>query len=233
MSNIVQAKNAILFGWLGAAWYPIGCETNFNYHYENELITKTDRNAGSFRKYRVRISQNTGSVEGVVTTTNIAESLTIFYYLQEAIRRTEQQFKFSWTDNDGLLKEITGLFVIKDIDIPNQQGGFSMFTMELQGTGGLTIDPVTDPDDGSDEGIDSSSWDTTPDATTLSGLSVEGKTFVGKKILLVSRTGAPHSLVTGTPGNLEAQVSDPAGANITFLNPFNVDETVFIVWEDA
>lgn len=232
MSNVVQAKNAILFGWLDG-WFPIGCETNFNYHYENELITKTDRNAGSFRKYRVRISQNSGSVEGVVTTTNIAESLSIFYYLQEAIRRSEQQFKFSWTDDDGGLKEITGLFVIKDIDIPNQAGGFSTFTMDLQGTAGLTIDPVDPPDDGSDEGIDSATWNTTVDATSISGLSVDSKSYVGKKILLVSRSGAPHNLVTGTPGNLQAQVSEPAGANINFLQPFNAGETIFIVWEDA
>ncbi len=233
MSNIVQAKNAVMFGFLTGNWYPIGCETNFTYESSNELITKTDRNAGGNRKYRARISDGTASVEGVVTTTNIPESLTIFYYEQELIRRTVQQFKFLWTDDDGFDKEITANFVIRTISIANQQGGFSTFTMELQRTSAVTVDPVIPPDDGNDEGIDSSSWDTTEGETSITGDSVDGKSFVGKKILLVSRTGAPHNLVTGTPGNLEAQVSDPAGTTITFLNAFNPGETVFIVWEDA
>lgn len=230
--NIVQAKNAIMFGWLGA-WYPIGCETDFVYTSSNELITKTDRNAGQNRKYRARISDGSASVEGIVTTSN-DERLSIFYYEQELIKRTIQQFKFAWTDDDGGLKEITASFVIKDIEIRNPQGNFSTFSMELQRTSGITIDPVEPPDDESDEGIDSDTWDLAEGESSISGLSIGGKSFNGKEVLLVSREGAPYVLVTGTPGNLEAQVSEPSGSTINFLNPGNPGgERVFVVWKDA
>ena len=54
MANLVQGKNAVLFGYLGGLYYPIGCEIDFTYEYQNELTQKTDVNAGSWRKYEVR-----------------------------------------------------------------------------------------------------------------------------------------------------------------------------------
>jgi hypothetical protein len=101
MANIVQGKNAVLFGYSGGLYYPIGCEIDFSYEYVNELTQKTDVNAGSWRKYEVRISDCTASLSGVTTTTN-TDTLSIFYYLQEAIRRTPQLIKMVWTDDDGV-----------------------------------------------------------------------------------------------------------------------------------
>lgn len=239
--NYIQGRNAVLFGYLSGVYYPIGCEIEFTYEYTNELTTNTDVNAGSWRKYEVRISDCTASLSGVATSSN-GTSLSIFYYLQEAIRRTPQNIKMVWTDDDGAEKVITGVFLIKTISIPNQQGDFSKFTLELQGTSGIEIDPViggggsgTGGSSGTsgsslDENIDSDYWLTTPGNTSINGLSVNGKSFVGSTVIYVSREGATQFLVTGTPGNEEAQVSEPAGTDISFLNPFLADERVFVIW---
>lgn len=233
--NTIQGKNAILFGYLSGVYYPIGCEIEFTYEYLNELTTWTDVNAGSFRKYEVRISDGTASLSGVVTSSN-GSTLSIFHYLQEAIRRTPQNIKMVWTDDDGVDKVITGVFLIKSIPIVSQQGDYSKFTLELQGSGGITIDPIINGGSGTsgssslDENIDFDYWETTPAATSISGTGAGGKSFTGFTVILVSREGAPHFLVTGTPGNLEAQVSDPAGTDINFLTPFNPGERVMVIW---
>lgn len=143
-----------------------------------------------------------------------------------------------WTDDDGVDKVISGIFLIKTISIGNTQGDWSKFTLELQGTSNISIDPIISSgssgtsSSGSslDERIDSDYWIAVEGATSINGLSVNGKSYVGSEVILVSRTGATHNIVTGTPGNLEAQVSDPAGTDISFLNPFNPDETVTVVW---
>lgn len=237
MSNYIQGKNAILFGYLSGVYYPIGCEIEFTYEYLNELTTKTDVNAGSWRKYEVRISDCTASLSGVTTSSN-GTTLSIFYYLQEAIRRTPQNIKMVWTDDDGVDKVITGVFMIKTINIANAQGDWSKFTLELQGTSGITIDPIiggggSGSSSGSssiDENITADYWLTVEGATSINGLSVGGLSYVGGEVILVSREGATQFLVTGTPGNEEAQVSDPAGTNISFLNPFGPDERVYVIW---
>lgn len=234
MGNTVQGKNAVMQVSVSGIFYMVLCQVDFTFSYINENILKTDVNAGSYRKRRTRISDLAGSVNGVTTTTNNANSISVFYFLQEAIRRSVQQIRFLWKDDDGVIKTIDANLLIETIDITGPIGDSSKAEMKLVGAGGgLSIDPIIPPDEGTDSGIDSASWDTTPAATTISGLSVDGKSFVGKKVLLVSRTGAPHDLVTGTPGNLQAQVSEPAGTTIGFLNPFNDEETVFVVWEDA
>lgn len=229
MANTVEGKNGILFGNLSGVFYMIGCEIDFTYTYSNELVGKTDVNAGSWRKYRARISDQTVSLNGVTTTTNTT-TLTIFYYLQEAIRRSEQLFKLAWTDDDGGTKEIQATFIIKQIDITSAQGDWSKFTLELQGTSGITIDPVSPPSSSSDEGIDSDYWDLTEATTTVTGLGINGGSFAGKTLFLVARETAvyvPESPLTTTTGY------GFDGTTITFINPGNPGpERVFVAWHD-
>ena len=88
MSSIVMGRDMIMEVKIVADWVPIGCATTCSFQYTNELINKTDVNAGLFRKYRVRISDCTANIQGLASlvTDTTASS---FYFLQEAIRRTE------------------------------------------------------------------------------------------------------------------------------------------------
>lgn len=229
MSNVVQGKNSALMVNVLGVWYLIACQTDFSFEYANENILKTDVNAGSFRKRRPRISDISGSVSGVTTTTNTS-TISIFYFLQEAIRRAVQSLKFVWTDNDGLTKEIATSMLIKTIDITGPQGDFSKFEMTLEGAGdGLTIDPVLPPDPGSDEGVDSDVWNTTPGGFTISGPGIDSRSFAGKTLFLVAREGAvyfPESPLTTTTGY------GFDGTTITFINAFNPGERVTVAWHD-
>lgn len=229
MANTVQGKNGILFGNLLGVFYMIGCEIDFTYTYTNDLGEKTDRNAGSWKKWEVIISDCSISLTGVTTTSNTT-TLSIFYYLQEAIRRSEQTFKCVWTDDDGGVKEIEGVFIIKEIPIVSSQGDWSKFTLDLQGTSGITINPITPPSSSSDEGIDSDYWQLGVGATTITGTGVGGKSFAGKTIFLLSRETdvyVPESpLITTTGYGYD-------GTTISFINPGNPGpENIFIAWHD-
>lgn len=228
--DTVQGKNAALMINVLGTYYLIGCQTDFSYDYNNENILKTDVNAGSYRKRRTRISDTAGAAQGVVTTTNTSDRVTIFYLQQESIRRSIVQLKFAWTDDDGGLKEITGRFCIKTIHIDNATGDFSKFDVSFEGAGdGITIDPVLPPDPGSDDGVDSDVWTTTPGNFTITGLGVDGKSFAGKTIELVAREGAVYFEETPLT-TTEGYSFD--GTTITFINAFNPDERVTVLWVD-
>lgn len=230
--NTVQGKNTVMQVFADGAYRSIDCQTDFLFEYINENILRTDVNANGNRVRRVRISDLQGACEGVTTTTNLVGGYSIFYFLQQAVRRAVQQMRWLFTDDDGLEKELTGQLIIRTIDITGPAAGPSTFNIQFDGAGdGITIDPVDPPVDTSDEGIDSDDWLMAESVSTITGLSTNGKSFAGKVILLVARTGAPYTLVSGTPGNLEAQVALP---NINFLYPANPGgESIFVIWKNA
>jgi hypothetical protein len=231
ISNAVQGKNALMQVWVTDQYYNIACQVDFTLEYSNENILKTDVNAGSFRKRRTRISDLSGTVQGVTTTSNDT-NISIFYFLQEAIRRNIQQIRFLWRSNDNAVKTIDANMLIETIDISDAMGDASKFDMKLVGgSGGLVLDPVDPPDETSDSGLAGDYWTTTEGATSITGPGVNGKSFAVKDILIVSRSGSdyiPVSLFTGV--GLE-YIYD--GTTISFQNPFGPDETVTAVWKDA
>lgn len=229
--NAVQGKNALMQVFVVDAYYNIACQVDFTFEYSNENILKTDVNAGSFRKRRTRISDISGTVQGVTTTSNDT-SISIFYFLQEAIRRSIQQIRFLWRSNDNVVKVIDANMLIETIDIDSPIGDASKFDMKLVGgNGGLTLDPIDPPDETTDEGIDGDYWTTTETGTSITGNGVNGKSFAGKEILSVTRSGSgdynPVTVFTGV--GLEF-IFD--GTTISFQNPFGADETVTVIWKN-
>lgn len=230
--NQVQGKNAAMeVNYLGT-YYLIGCQVGFTFTYANENILRTDVNSPGYRKRRTRISDVSGNVNGVTTTTNTPfddkPTVSVFYFLQEAVRRAPQDIRFTWEDDDGLVKEIVTTMLIETINIDGNVGDASKFDMSLVGGGGLSVDPIIPPD-GGDEGFSSDYWNTTPGGQTITGVGVNGRSFAGKDVLAVFREGLEHTVVTGTPGNREAQFVSP---NITFDIPFEDDVRVTVVWKD-
>lgn len=229
--NAVQGKNALMQVWVTDQYYNIACQVDFTFEYTNENILKTDVNAGSFRKRRTRISDLSGSVQGVTTTSNDT-NVSIFYFLQEAIRRSVQQIRFLWRSNDNAVKVIDAKMLIETIDITGAIGDASKFDMKLVGANdGLTLDPVDPPDTSADDGFAGDYWTTTETGTTVTGTGVNGKSFAGKEILSVTRSGSgdyvPVAIFTGV--GLE-YIFD--GTTITFQNAFGPDETVTVLWKN-
>src|SRR6188472_3860305 len=141
MSDIVMGENMILEHYNGSDWLPIGCAVSCSFQFTNELIGKTDRNAGLFRKYRVRMSDCTANVQGLVSLVTDT-TVSVFYFLQEAIRRTEQQLRFRFTDEGGNTQSIEGNWLVSSTSINGDVSAFSEFDLSFPGTSGVTLAPV-------------------------------------------------------------------------------------------
>lgn len=218
MSSIVTGQNMILEAKVGDDWIPHGCATTCSFQFSNELIGKTDVNAGLFRKYRVRLSDCTASIQGLtslVTDTTVS----VFYFLQEAIRRTEIDMRFRFIDEAGNTQAITGTWLVSTTGLNGDVSAFSEFDISFQGTGGVTLEPVV---------IDSPGDVMCEVQETLQLTLGEGSTSVAsgllvgsdREIIFVDREGIGHSQTTGTPGNRQF-VFDSSTGEVAFLNPGN------------
>lgn len=230
----VAARDVSVLVWVESlsAYLTVGCATSITYTYKNEIIAKTDVNAGLFRKKRVRISDFSGSVQGLVALYNTSTKVNAFYFLQEAIRRTEQKLKFLFTDSSGVIREIIGNFLVESEQLSGgAEGDFSEFDLALEGTGNLTVSEVESPPDAECFEAFSDWWDLTPGASTFSGTGFAGRSFAGQEIIEVVREAAPPlKQVSGTPTDGEFSFN---GTTITTWtgNPYSLGERVFVIWQ--
>lgn len=231
-SNTIVGTDVTMYVKISGEYYPIGCATSCSFDIDQEIILRTGVNDGLFPKKRVRRTDWRGSVSAVMVSNNTADRYSAFYFIQEAVRRAENTYKWEFIDISGNVKEIEGAAVIKAIPIQAAVNQFSTFDIQVEGTGPFTITDGGGSPGIVDENVDSDEWTTTPGDYGISGTSVDGKSLVGKYLLAVSRSGVPYDIITsGTVGNLQAKFSS-AGGTITFDTPFNADETVWAMWKD-
>lgn len=228
MNEIVHGKDVNVEARVNGDYIAIGCAFSCSFEFENELIGKTDVNAGLSRKKRVRISDCRGSVQGVTTLNNSATRLTAFYFLQEAIRRTEQDLRFVFVDEVGNIRYIQCLFLVKSHQLTGESTGFSEFDLQLEGTGSPTIGTVDTSTENICPELFSDTWETVVDEFSISGLGQEGRSFADGDILEVDREGLQYDFTAGTPGNREFGYD---GTTITFENAFIDGERVLVVWK--
>lgn len=227
MNEVVHGKDVNVEARINGDYIAIGCAFSCSFEFENELIGKTDVNAGLSRKKRVRISDCRGSVQGVTTLNNSATRLTAFYFLQEAIRRTEQDLRFVFVDEIGNTRYIQCMFLVKTHQLTAESSGFSEFDLQLEGTGTPTIGTVELIETICPE-LFSDTWETTESEFSISGLGQEGRSFAGGDILEVDREGLQYDFTAGSPGNREFNYN---GTEITFENAFEAGERVLVVWK--
>lgn len=232
MNDVVHGKNVAGFYLIDGMPYAIFCATGCTFNFTNELIGKTTVNDGIFRKYRARRSDCSASFSGVMKTGQSGGVLSQFYFLQEGVRRTEGQYLIKFTDQAGTVKTIAMTGIVETIDLSSSVESFATGDMTIRGTGGFQQDPVTPPIVGCDD-IESSWWETTPGATSISGPSTTGKSFAGHEVLEVDREGTEFDVVGSTPGNREAQYSGGATINFDATNPFNPGERIFVMWVES
>jgi hypothetical protein len=233
MSDIVQGKNVIVKKAVDGVYYIIGCAISCTFIFENELIGKTDVNAGLFKKYRVRISDCKGTVNGVTKTTN-SGSLSIFHFLEEGVRRTEGDYQFIFEDDGGNQVVISMTALVQAIQLEGDFSTHSLFDLQIQGTGGLEMETIEAPDVPVLEEWFSDYWTTSEGATSLNGTSVEHEyQLFSLEVLEVDREGTQYDIIlSGTPGNRQCRY-DSIGGVIYFSpdSPFNPGETVFVLFK--
>lgn len=231
MSSVVFGRDMVFEAKISDVYTPVGCAVSGSFKFTNELIAKTDVNAGLFRKRRVRISDCSLSVQGLTTLLNNSTS-SIMYFLLEGVRRVEQDLRIIFTDEDGLQKQIQGMFVLESSQLTGEVSGFSEFDMEFQGTGGFSISDVVDESGTPIPGdIQWDWWDTTPGGTSITGVGHYGRSFAGEELLLVDREGIQYDEVASSPTGRQYANS---GTVISFdaTLPFNSGERVYVLWQN-
>lgn len=233
MSDVIHGRDVVGMFKIDGEWFNIFCATGCEFRLENELIGKTDVNAGSFRKYRVRLGDCSMTFTGVSKTSNANDVLSPFFFAQESVRRTEGEYRILFVDQDGNDKVIAMNGVVRALSIASDINNFSTSTMEIQGTGGFTVPLSPDPPTGCDEWF-WDWWETTPGETSISGTGHYGRSFAGHDLIEVDREGIQHDVVdSGTPGNREALYNGGSSIDFDPLNPFNAGERVFVIWEES
>lgn len=230
MSNVVFGPNGFLQCKVGGVYKMIGCQITARISFANELIGKTDRNAGLFRKKRVRMSDMSASVSGLTTLETDDQTISALYFLQEGVRRTEQDIRMKFTDEAGVSREIQGAFLVEAIEFSTDTTAFSNFDLSLSGSGGITITagasdvPINAGD------ILSDWFATTPGGNSVSGDGeYKGYNFEGMRIIEVDREGVQYDEADVAVGRFYSY----DGTSISFdpINPFNDGERVFVIWE--
>lgn len=233
----VAAQDVSVLVWVESlsAYEVVGCATSISYTYNNEIIGKTDANAGLFRKKRVRISDFNADISGLVTLYNQSGKVGgAFYFLEEGIRRTEQQIKILFTDSLGVIRSIIGNYLVESQQLSGgAEGDFAEYDLHLEGTGDLEVTEVESPPAAECFEAFSDWWDLTPGASTFSGTGNAGRSFAGQEIIEVVRENSvPLKAVAGTPGDREYKFD---GTTITTdpANPYSAGERAFVIWQQV
>lgn len=232
-SKVIHGRDVNVLVDVSGLWTYIGCATDSTFEFDNEIIGKTDVNAGLFRKKRVRISDSRASVSGVSTTEG-GDKVGQFYFLQEGVRRTEQSLKFLFIDEAGVDTTIEMTALVRSISINSDTSNFSEFDIGFEGTGNITISTLEPPESGSlCPNVLSDWWETTEGETSISGASFHGTatTLAGKTIIEVDREGMVLNPVSGVPGNGQYRYTGTT-IEVSPSNPFNPGETMFVIWEE-
>lgn len=231
-TKVVRGNRMIASIKVGSTFFPVFCAKSCSFELNNEIILRTGINDGLFPKRRVRRTEWSGSASGVLVTDNNVDRYSPFYLLQTAVRRSENEWQFEFTNEDGEIKTISGTALIENLPISGDVQNFVQASVNIVGTGGFDID-LSPSSGGVDENVDSDFWTTTAGANSITGLSVNGKSLVGKTILGVSREGMVYDIVSVYPTNRQCQFNTGSGT-VTFDSniPFNPDETVWCIWKD-
>lgn len=232
--TVIHGSNVNLLVKINDVWTYIGCATGCVFEFLNEIILKTDRNAGLFRKKRARISDSRSSVSGVMTSGANTEKASVFYFLQEGVRRRENEFQFLYIDEAGNDVSILQTAIVQDIQLSADVSNFAEFDMQLEGSGTLTIGTVDPPSPTDCPVLKSDYWVTVEGATSITGASANGiaTTLAGKTVIEVDREGLQQNETSGTPGNRQYRYTGTNLIETDSLSPYLPGETIFVIWSE-
>jgi len=232
--TVIHGSNVNCLVKINDIWTYIGCATGCVFEFLNEIILKTNRNAGLFRKKRARISDSRSSVSGVMTSGANTEKASIFYFLQEGVRRRELEFQFLYIDEAQNDISVLQTAIVQDIQLAADVSNFAEFDMQLEGTGNITVGTVLPPSPTDCPVILSDWWVTTPDATSITGASANGiaTTLAGKTVIEVDREGLQQNETSGTPGNRQYRYTGTNLLETDINSPYLPDETIFVIWTE-
>ena len=222
---------------VSGTYYPVFCAKSCSFELSNEIINRTGVNSGLGVLRRVRRTEFRGSVSGVTVTDNTNDRYSAFYLLQEAVRRSENDWQFDFVNLDGESVTISGTFITEGITLTGDVATFSQSSVNIIGCGVPVIDdsPSGGGSPGTDEDVDSDWWNNTEGKNNLTGNSQGGKSFAGKQVLAVSRSTRDYYVITSGTATNDKVRHDTSFDVLIFdvNNPFVEGETVWVMWKNA
>lgn len=219
MSNIVFGRDVVIAvnpdGNLEGEFIPVVCAVSCGLTMQNEIIGKTDRNAGFSPRRRARQTDCSMQVAGLLTLENEPGEISALWFMQEQVRRTELAMQFLMTDETGLIKQITGFFLVEGSDLSADTSAFGEFELSFVSTGAFNI-AIVDPPSGPVEPIcevQDTLYLTLPEGeSSVYSMLLNSPDVV---ILWVSREGLTHDQAPYPPGNRQFTYI-PTGGEILF-----------------
>lgn len=227
MSDLIFGSGVVLRQMISGTYYEIGCAETIEFEFENEIIFKTDVNAGAFRKKRKRISDCRGRISGITKSGNSDNVLSVFYELEDGVAGTVSTYQFLFTDQSGTQRAVTMDAVVSRVRIGGNATDFSDFDVEIEGTGGFQMDEIDVPG-GSASQVDSDTW------TISGGLNyIEDTRLLNATIIEVCLEGTEYEETSGTPSGREYKFT----ANVAGKGRVEFDtnvvingQKVFVIW---
>lgn len=229
--DVIHGSDCILEMLVDGDYKLLMCQADLTLRYVQEVLLKTTANSGINRGKATRLNETFAEASGLTPINSTTDVISWFYVMQEAIRTKVQSIRATFTDGNGVSKQISGSAVIAGGEITGNVDDFASASIQFEFTDGVTFSDLETPEDLSEQ-IFSDYWTTTEGATSISGASsVHAYSLSGKTALGVWREGTEYDLVTGTPGNRQAKQN---GASIEFgaAYPFNLGETVFVLFKN-
>lgn len=215
----VLGKNIIISLQVGDTFYPVFCAKSGELATDQEEIEVTSVNSGGDREYEPGMASHTMSVTGLTELNNLGGLVSIFYLMQQAVRRTIHNFRWTFTNSEGEVISLLFKAFVRTTSLSKDVGVYSNCTASFRITGGITYSDVVNPPTDPVCEIADPIYDILPEgATTYTNALLADP---GVEVLGVWRYTS-LSLTTGTPANGQYAINYGTGT-ISFdpANPGN------------
>jgi len=225
--NTIKSNNQFIELLISGEYYPFFCCKDFTYAQSQEVVEVTSVNSGAAREYQSGMTTGTLDINGVSVLDNSDGKISIFYLMQQSIRRVAQTLRIRNLDDDGNAYQIVFNALITGNTLSRSRGTYSQSATQLIVTGEPTFSGIVPPPAGFEVQEPLYLTFTTGATSVTDALLAQP----GVTILEVQREGFGQDQTTGTPGN--RQFAFNAGTGTISFDPTNPSngETVYVLYE--
>lgn len=231
MANLaIEGKNVILRILKEGEYVPYACAISINYSRNRETIeTSTVDSAGEaefvygFGSWGATINGVSHILPGTDT------GITVFELLDRMNTKSAVDIEIAFEDEEGNLKTIRGRALVIHAEIDAGSEGFSEDSIELQGTGVVTIDTELIAPEENDSEVMKIEYPAVGGETTITDSALVGKTK--EEILHVHRDANILEVIdVGTPTDRQVKLITGTGT-LSFLTEFSAGEFILILYK--
>lgn len=224
--SLIRGDNVIIYIYDGGLWKPVVCGRSCTLNTQAESIETSITGSGAWRTYEYTALTWTASLEGLIYLQK-TNSLSTSDLRAMQYGRVKILMRYQRTDTAGNVYLEEGYGLITGISDTGDTGSAATFSLEIRGTGPLTIVFTPTP-------IDPTAKVKRLEYTASGGeSSFSNAALQGKDIVMVTLDGISRSkiITAGTPTDQEAKYTSGSGT-ITFPMALDNDMQVTVLYQD-